>query len=385
MPNAFIELLVTACILSLAWVVFWLAGMAIYPRLFGPELNSVWTPLQRRLFGLFSGAAANLVLVWETLSQQRELGRWFPNNTGLHAFLVMPTPSGVSGLIYGIGMLVLGTGVVLAIALAAKLFGKWALGKLSESERAPGLAGVKAWLSLGNVACVVVIAASAWLALSPKAAVLLLALMLACLLVYPLMTTLTSPAALAGSTIAGDLTPDRQRVLRLLEEGKINASECSELLGAMAQTMPTAMTIQPMTGPRRALVAGAIIVLVAFFLPWFAINPARETATTFDQPSISATGNITTSGDITMSGGDMQHGLGWLMLAMAAMVPAMPYVVPTLPASTRRAAMFLALAAGSVMGLYMLTRGWRWAEYGLCLALAGFAVQWIAAIRESRA
>lgn len=67
------------------------------------------------------------------------------------------------------------------------------------------------------------------------------------------------------------------------------------------------------------------------------------------------------------------------------MVPAMPYAAPTLPASTRRTAMFLGLAAGSVMGLYLLTSGWRWAGYGLWIALAGFAAQWAAAIKESRA
>ena len=98
----------------------------------------------------------------------------------------------------------------------------------------------------------------------------------------------------------------------------------------------------------------------------------------FAQPSMPATG------DVTLGGGDMQHGLGWLMLAVAIMVPAMPYAVPTLPASTRRTAMFLALAASSVIGLYLLTSGWRWAEYGLWLALAGLAVQWIAAIKGSR-
>ena len=408
--TGFAELMVAACGLSVAWLLLWLIGMVVYSGLLANH-GGTWTRSRLIPLALLASLLGNGLIVAVALRPvyheirplyQRVSRTFGPLNDGVAIGLECLQ-------LFCIGML-----VVLLIGMAVSRYSRWAAPRLSASEMMEQNPAGKLSASRVYLACGVGLIACGWIGFGYEAMWLMLGLTAASLIGDPLIATLWRPATASAATSGGDLTPDRQRVLRLLEEGKINAGECSELMGAMAQTMPTAMAIEPMTGPRRALLAGAVVVLVAFFLPWFTINLAQEaqrlmgsmayglggnTTPFFQQsaggaPEFNIGGNFqshtSTSaafrrGNVTMSGGDMQHGLGWLMLVLAAMVPAMHYVVPTLPASTRRTAMFLALAAGSVMGLYLLTSGWRWAEYGLLLALAGFAVQWAAAIRESRA
>lgn len=391
-----IELIVFACFVSLAWVISWLIAVTIYAALLRARHGATWTLRRRRALALVAsivGAGLITAVASSNMGHHRIrefadiIERWYG-----------PTNMAVEVVANCVQMLCIGLLPVLLIGMAVQLYAQWAALRPSAGDVVAQDSHAKVRIGGVDLACAAALVVCGWVGFGREGIGLALVLSAAGLVSQHRIATLRTPAIASAATPIADLTPDRQRVLRLLEEGKINASECSELLGAMAQTMPTAMAIQPMTGPRRALVAGAVVVLVAFFLPWFTINPAAEaqrlmgsmrmfgaSEATFSQPSMSFSGAAGTSGDITMCGGDMQHGLGWLMLALAAIAPAMPYVVPTLPASTRRTAMFLALAAGSVMGIYLVTSGWRWAEYGLWIALAGFALQWGAAIRESRA
>jgi hypothetical protein len=217
------------------------------------------------------------------------------------------------------------------------------------------------------------------------------------LLVYPLMLMLFPAIPAVATAGGGDLSGDRQRVLRLLEEGRINASESAQLLSALAETVPAGLQPEPLTSVHRALFVGAALVLVGFFLPWFEVNVGAELNATmrafmsgsnarqFGVEASAMPGMVGVGGPmLTIRGGDIGHGLGWVILALCVSVPLVPYLVPTLPSSTRRSITLLAVAASAIIGLYLLTSGLTHAVYGIWVVLAGSLVQGIASIRMLR-
>jgi hypothetical protein len=394
------HLLLNVGLLAILWIILWLAGRGIYATILRIASDQAW-PLRRRNALAIVGATLGhgllllAVLDWQDGSPHQPL---------IHRLIGVLEPAVGHMAVWAriiigcIQALAIGIIPVLALGLTVRLC------SISPKEATSADSPWKPWLSPANLVCAAALTLCAGIGLGLQFMGIAAGLAIVSLLGYPLIATLLAPPTPntgAGEPAGADLTSERQRVLHLLEEGKVNARECSELLGAMAQTMPTARAIEPMTAPRRALILGAVVVLVGFFLPWFTINLGQEVqramrtmlppamdARQFGlgagaaMPSFNQTAGP--SDAVTVTGGDVQHGLGWLMLALAAAVAAMPYVVPTLPLATRRSAMFLSLAAGTVIGLYLLANGWRWAEYGLWIALCGSVVQWMGAIRDSR-
>lgn len=70
-----------------------------------------------------------------------------------------------------------------------------------------------------------------------------------------------------------DSQPERLRVLTMLEQGKITAAECADLLDALAASPKTHGRD---FGAKTRILAGALLVLCSFWLPWFTFHPGPQ-------------------------------------------------------------------------------------------------------------
>ena len=390
---------------------------ATLPWTFGPEAASAWQGRRRlkMLATVFAVSAGVTIL----LRASQAPGPFFNHILMLNPVSVFV---GLAGdplhqryfveLLSKIGFFELG--LALLLLMGVKLYEKWVNGRTSPAERQTGLAGVRAWLSPPNVLWVAVVALCGFGALSGgfigEPALLLLGLLVPALVVViatPVWLTLRAqlerarratqpPAPAAMATASNDLSHERQRVLRLLEDGRLTADEASELLVALAATAaPATPAGVPLTLPRKLTLVGAAVVLVGFFIPWFVINPAAEMQrmTGIDTASINGGfpsemfSQMRVNGQpvpmptpgraavITISGGDVARGMGWIVLATAVLTAAAPAVSGLTPPARRQAA-WLAAGVGTVIGLYLLTGSWRAVSFGLVVVLIGQAAQW---------
>lgn len=168
--------------------------------------------------------------------------------------------------------------VLLLVPLLVKLYRKWVGGHLTAEEQLPGVEGMRAWLRGGNLVCALGIAVCAWAGFAYSFWGVL-ALTLMGLLAYPVVHTLTQPATPIPPLLskADDLSQERERVLRMLEEGKITAEESAELVNALGQTVAPRPPPPPEISPsRKMMLVGVALVLIGFFLPWFSLNPGLE-------------------------------------------------------------------------------------------------------------
>lgn len=119
---------------------------------------------------------------------------------------------------------------LLAVPFAARLYQKWIGGGLTEAERRPNMDGVRAWLSAGNLLCAILISFCAWerFAISP---VTIGGLILGALLAYPVLNWASQSTRLPPVGSTEDLSREREKVLQLLEGGKITAEEGAECMG----------------------------------------------------------------------------------------------------------------------------------------------------------
>jgi hypothetical protein len=299
----------------------------------------------------------------------------------------------------------------LAMALLIKLYRAAVLDKATPEERSLGIVGFRAWLSPLNVITVVCIAIGACLALGEVDYVACAIIGLATLLAYPLVNTVfhQSPSFAKPHESASSLKApyeERERVLALVEAGKITAEDGAELLTALAQSHAASSNAAgAMSGPRRIMLVGAGITLVGFFLPWFTVNVAQamgdlthslmQGTSQFPgnpQPNINVDMNgtpiaVPNGMRIDVRGGDVQHGLGWIILAAGLGAACLPFFWPAPAGNTRqtRNAVFAALAVGSVLALYVLSGSFNAAisiEPGFVLAMAGYIVLWVGGVRE---
>ena len=154
---------------------------------------------------------------------------------------------------------------VLAIPFVVKLYLKWTGQNLTAAEKSPGMAGVRAWLGGGNVIVALLISLCAWWGFDcPFWAIL--AVTVIALLAYPVISPSTTPPS-TTETKMPDLTPERERILKMLDDGKITAQESADLLNALGpisppRPMPPAMA----AGPHHKLVLlGGALLLIGFF------------------------------------------------------------------------------------------------------------------------
>ncbi|MCX7012542.1 MAG: hypothetical protein NTW86_08270 [Candidatus Sumerlaeota bacterium] len=329
-----------------------------------------------------------------------------------------PVPSwlrsvGIPNSDAGVVICLLGAGLsaMLAVLWGVFLHDRWIGGAITEAERRPDAEGFRAWLTPGRIVLAALISLSAWagFGVSIWAA---LAVCLGSLAAYPAIHTLSQPTAVSAAPVSEDLSAERERVLNLLEAGKITAEESAELLSALAEGARAAAAAPtvPATPGRRLLLAGAAVLLVGFFLPWFRINPGAELGRalqlfpeqlrylgevqrpategqrqmgqltpTPQQRSISLNGPT-----VSVSGGQMSNGLGWIVLALGLAAAILPYVAAGLRRPTQQTVAFLALGAGAIILLYLLSNNLRWVSYGLLTALAGYALEIAGALRDRR-
>jgi hypothetical protein len=244
-----------------------------------------------------------------------------------------------------------------------------------------------------------------------------LVLCLVAILAYPVIKMVASPpgasAAPAPGVASEALAGDRQRVLRLLEEGKISVDESAELLSALGEGArpATPLPAPAMTVGRRVVLAGAGMLLISFFLPWLHINVGAEMDHMRQQmsqtmpsmpggppmgmpdsaPVFGTTAHVPVGFefDTTLYADDIGHGLGWIVLLLGLGGAVLPYVATTLSAHALRTTTFLALAAGAIIVVYLLTKylgaSPRFIGIGLVLALIGYALELIGAAQEYRA
>lgn len=279
---------------------------------------------------------------------------------------------------------------LLALPFIVRLYRKWIGGHLTEAEKLPGAASVRAWLGVGNVICAVLIPICVWqvLGYSPLA---ILALTFGLLLAYPLLNLASQSAQPAPVGATEDLSKEREKVLQLLEAGKINATDSAELLNALAQsTPPSAPKSAAKINPQRKLVlVGAAVLLAGFFLPWFSINP-HTMMNAMDAVVQSMGGMIPANvmplhlddGTVQIHAGDLAHGLGWWILALGITAAVLPFFATTLESSVQKKIILAALGIGAILLIYLLSDTLRYVSLGILLALAGYVLEAVGTLKE---
>jgi hypothetical protein len=271
------------------------------------------------------------------------------------------------------------------VPFLAKLYLAWIAGAASDEEKAPGMAGVRAWLRAGNLVCAILVSIClrfgfGYSFLGP------LALALLALVAFPLMNAATaSPPAAAPQ--ADSLSPERERVLKMLDEGKITAPESAELLNALAHSTPPRAPQSAPAPHRKTVWIGAALLLLGFFLPWFAINPQRAVdemmkGMPMGQGMPDLRGMMPEGNTLYIAGGDIGHGLGWCVLVLGILAAALPFVAANLDAQTCQKTCLLALAAGAIILVYLLTQNMRFVNIGIILGLAGYVLEFIGVLKE---
>ena len=272
-----------------------------------------------------------------------------------------------------------------AIPFLAKLYLTWIAGAATDAEKAPGMEGIRVWLRGGNLVCAVLISICLWLGFGYSFwAPVALALM--ALLAFPILNmalATTSVQAPAPSTDA--LAPERERVLKMLDDGKVTAQESAELLNALGHTAQ-ARPPQSAPAPHRKMVwIGAALLLIGFFLPWFAVNTGdarqamndmmRQMPMAQGMPDLS--GMMPQSRTLYVAAGDLPHGLGWWVLVLGIAAAALPFVAANLDSQTCQKTCLVVLAAGAIILVYLLTAGIRFVSVGILLGLAGYALEFV--------
>jgi hypothetical protein len=282
-----------------------------------------------------------------------------------------------------------------AIPFLIKLYQRWIGNRLSDAEKAPGMDGIRAWLSGGNLFCALFIAIFASIGYSYSFWGIL-ALTVMALLAYPILNMAST--SFQPPPVKTDVpSPERERVLRMLDEGKITAEETAELLNALGHTVQSPRASSSTAGEphRKMVLVGLALLLIGFFLPWFSINLGDEMARAMaglpDQvnemakqiPGFSA--QMPHTGSLHISAGDIHYGLGWFILLLGIAAAALPYVANHLASDAQHKARLIILGAGSIILIYLLTENLRFASIGILLGLAGYALQWIGLLKERQA
>jgi len=300
--------------------------------------------------------------------------------------------------------------VLTGLPLVIKLYRGWLGGHLTERENSIGASGFRAWLSAPSLILAVIIAFCAQAGPGYPAVAIFVMIVLA-LVAYPAMRTLGQPGpSTASVNRAENLTAEREKVLALLEAGRITAEESAELLNALGSTLktpePGAMAI-PMA--HRAILIGAGLVLIGFFLPWFTVDLGKEMDSMQAQlqsrlgaqfggmigqqgggqarislPNLSRSFGFQDQ-TVNFTGGDVQHGMGWIILLLSVGAALLPLVRSGIDAQTERAGTLIALGVGAVMVVYLVISNLRYLNIGILLAAAGYCVQWAALLRRGGA
>jgi hypothetical protein len=279
-----------------------------------------------------------------------------------------------------------------AVPFLVKLYQRWIAGRLSDAEKAEGMEGIRAWLRGGNLICALFIAVFAYFGYGYSFWGVL-ALTVIALLAYP-MRNMASTSFQPVPPKIEDLSPERERVLHMLDEGKITAEESAELLNALGHTVqPPRIPASTAADPHRKMVlTGLVLLLIGFFLPWFSFNLGDEMNRVLSgfqeqvneisrqNPGVSI--NMPNTGSFHITGGEIRYGLGWFVLLLGIAAAALPYVANHLAPDSQHKARLIILGVGSLILIYLLTENVRFVSVGLLLGLAGYALQWVGTLKE---
>ncbi|MCX5660673.1 MAG: hypothetical protein NTW19_13260 [Planctomycetota bacterium] len=342
---------------------------------------------------VFATAMAVCVMIFWYARYVRGHGFYYNDNSPEAGFIIMAR----------------GALVIFAAALLAKLQGVWLADRATEAERAPGRRGFHAALSASNLIVAALIAGCAWFGYD-QSFWGVLALMVGLLLAYPAMRTFGAgpEADMPAAPPPADPGPERERVLRLLENGTITAEESAELLNALRSVPPMpAHGLDgsggrgPLNRARKAALCGCVLVLVGFFLPWFSIDLREEMSRmsrtmgavmpnfpalvgaqpmwSFQGAGPSApNGNGMVNATVNVAGGDIAHGLGWFVLLLAILAAVLPFVAVGVERRTRQGLELLGLGVGAILLVYVFSQAPRAASWGIFLVIAGYALEIIA-------
>jgi len=280
--------------------------------------------------------------------------------------------------------------VFLTLLLVAQLWQRWLNPQTTGDVKT---AASPVWLTPGQGILAMLLAASAaWGWDWSFVGVLLLAL--AALLAHPLyhhkLAQPPPPRAEPEPVNSGE----REKVLAMLDAGRITVTESAELLSALAVSAPAPAAAarpapSPLAGPRRLLLAGAALVLVGFFLPWFSFNPGEEMQELIARRA--PEGLIPNMPEVTMNtvsmqvvGGDVGRGLGWWILALALGAAVLPLVVPELAEASWRRIAGLALLAGGIILVYLLHDTIRLAGVGIVMVFLGYVIEAVGVVQTGR-
>jgi hypothetical protein len=301
--------------------------------------------------------------------------------------------------------------VLFSLIFVVKLYRVWLMEGATEAERLPGVAGVRAWLEPRNLLLAAGIAFNAWLGYQFPC-VPMLVLCLALLIAYPayqsaMMQAAPSPARpIHREPEPADVgAPEREKVLAMLEAGKITAEECAELLGALARTSPSASAPRQRHLPDRLVLIGAAMLLIGFFLPWFGVNAGQElnrvtrqiqstmgdvmsqmpSPVAENMPNLPNFFSSVKTGTIYTAGGEIPHGLGWAILTLGLAAAAIPFFASNLDSRQQRQLVLTALAIGGFLILYLVTQYFRYLHVGIVLAAIAYVVEYLGTTRVERA
>ena len=286
--------------------------------------------------------------------------------------------------------------VMLGVGLLGKMYRVWILDKATEAEREPNGKGVRAWLSVGNLVMGMIFVMAAyvgrqWDPVGTAMAVVGL------LLAYPATNCVLKGGEKPVEQEGEALAEERRRVLAMVEAGKISGEDGAELIGALGQSRVVARDAGAsarLTGNMRVMMLGAALVVVGFCLPWFSVDLGarmQEQMSVMQQampvplpPGYSVQVPTATRTVLEVRGGDVEHGLGWIILAMAGAVAVMPlvWVGRGEQRETLRAATIVGLLVGSVLVVYLVSFFYREMSVGMVLVLAGYGVMWLGVMRE---
>jgi hypothetical protein len=293
----------------------------------------------------------------------------------------------------------------LGLGLLIKLYRAAVLDKATPQERLPGLAGVRAWLRPLNAVTVVVLAVTAAQAIEWNYFGVFIA-GICLLLAYPIFVSFqqspTSDTTGPGAPASQAAPEERQRVLALVESGKITAEDGAELLTALAQSQAAGNeSAAAISRPRRLMVLGATVLLVGFFLPWFTENITEQMSAMMNnvqqampqfaqvpagmQPSVPVPTN--TVNHIILRGGDVRNGLGWIALATGILAATLPFFWSERSTDQKpvRNVTLVALGVGTIALLYLLSNSFNpvtTVEPGFIVAMAGYVLLWIGGVRD---
>jgi hypothetical protein len=328
---------------------------------------------QSVLLGLFTAALAGLFCVYyhEELRRRLQLGR-NDDDVALTACASIILP-------------------LLVFPFAVRLYHKWISGQLTDAEKLPGLDGVRAWLGVGNLVCATLIPVCVWLLFGTSLAIMF-ALTFGLLLAYPIFTLASAAPPPAPAAPAEDLSAEREKVLQLLETGKITADESAELLNALGQSVPPRaplVTEKELSPPQKIVLLGAALLLLGFFLPWFAINPGqmlnemvlRQSMGGGTMPA-NVMPHVLDNGAVQIHAGDVAHGLGWWVLALGIGAAVLPFFATNLKPELQKKVILAALAIGAFLLVYLLSDALRYVRIGVILAMAGYALELVGTLKE---